>query len=80
MIIQLNPTIPVICPKGKGQALFLIDYSSEHNLMWVIAIDDTCEIWTYQNPEVTVQKNVTMGRTNKNNIINVPISAFPKDY
>jgi len=64
-ILQLNPTLPVSCPKGNGQALFLIDYGSEHNLMWVIAIDDTCEIWTYQNPEVRVQKNITMGRINK---------------
>lgn len=62
MILQLNPTIPLKTPKGKGQALALIDYGSEHNLLWVTAIDDTGEIWTFPNPEVRAQKNITMGR------------------
>jgi hypothetical protein len=62
MIIQLNPTIPIVTPKGKGQALVLIDYGSEHNLMWVTAIDKTGEIWTFSNPEVRAQINITMGR------------------
>ncbi len=65
MILQLNPPIPMSCPKGKGQAIALIDYSSEHNLIWVIAIDDTAEIWSYQNHEVRMQNNITMGRIHK---------------
>lgn len=63
MIIQLNPTIPMICPMGEGYAIAVIDYSQEHNLMWVIAINDTGEIWTYSNPDVRMIKNITMGRT-----------------
>ena len=62
MILQLNPTIPLKTPKGKGQALALIDYGSEHNLLWVTAIDDTGEIWTFPNSEIRAQKNITMGR------------------
>lgn len=62
MIIQLNPTIPLWTPKGTGQALALIDYGSEHHLMWVTAIDDTGEIWTFPNPQIRAQKNITMGR------------------
>ena len=31
-MIQLNPTIPVITPKGNGWAFFLIDRSQEHDL------------------------------------------------
>lgn len=62
MIIQLNPSIPLERPKGKGQALFLIDPGIEHHLMWVIAIDETGEIWTFSNPEVRAQKNITVGR------------------
>ena len=61
-LIQLNPTIPVITPKGKGLSWFLIDYSEEHNLMWVVAMDDTGEIWTFQNPDIRAQNNITMGR------------------
>jgi hypothetical protein len=61
MIIQLNPTIPLSTPKGNGYAIALIDYSEAHNLMWVTVINETGEIWTFQNPEVRAQKNITMG-------------------
>jgi len=62
-ILQLNPTIPVSCAKGDGYAIALIDYSEEHHLYWVIALNATGEIWTLANPEVRMQKNITMGRT-----------------
>lgn len=62
MIVQLNPVIPLETPKGKGYAWFLLDYGEEHHLMWVVAIDETGEIWTFSNPEVRAQKNITMGR------------------
>lgn len=62
MIIQLNPMIPVVCPKGQGYAFVMIDYSQEHDLHFVIAINDTGEIWTYPNKEVRMQKNISLGR------------------
>jgi hypothetical protein len=58
---QLNPTIPMVSPKGKGYAIGVIDYSTEHHICWVVA-QDSGEIWTWQNPEVRLQSNVTMGR------------------
>jgi hypothetical protein len=62
MIIQLNPTIPMTCPAGAGHAIALLDYSQEHHLIWVIAIDETGEIWSYPNPKVRMQHNITMNR------------------
>jgi hypothetical protein len=63
MIIQLNPTIPVYIPDlGTGQAIGWIDYSTEHHLMWIVALDSTGEIWTLDNTKVRAQKNITMGR------------------
>lgn len=62
MILQLSPTIPVTTPKGPGLAWFLIDYSEEHHLMWVVALDENGEIWTFNNKDVRAQKNITMGR------------------
>lgn len=62
MMTQLNPPIPMSTPKGEGLAWFMIDYGAEHNLMWVVAINETREIWTFQNPEVRATKNITMGR------------------
>ena len=62
MILQLNPPIPMTTPKGKGFAHLVIDYSQDHNIQWVVFIDDTGECWTFQNPEVRLQENITMQR------------------
>lgn len=60
-ITQLNPMIPMKCPKGDGFAIAMIDYSQEHDIIYVIALDNG-EIWSYPNREVRMLKNVTMGR------------------
>lgn len=65
MILQLNPTIPMCCPKGCGHAIAVLDYSQEHDLIWVIALDETGEIWSYANRHVRMQQNITMGRIYK---------------
>jgi hypothetical protein len=62
-ILQLNPAIPVVTPKGDGYAHALIDYGAEFNLLWVVFLDDSGECWTYDNSQIRAQKNVTMGRT-----------------
>jgi hypothetical protein len=61
-MIQLNPPIPLETPKGKGYAHFILDYGIEYNLMWVCFLDDTGECWTFENPEIKIQKNITIGR------------------
>lgn len=63
-MIQLNPQIPLITPKGLGWAFFLIDRSQEHNLEWVVFLDDTGECWTFTNSQVKIQRNTTMERLN----------------
>ena len=62
MFTQLNPSIPMTTPKGKGQAFAVIDYSQEHDLIWVVAIDDTREIWCVPNSDVRMQSNWTFNR------------------
>lgn len=61
-MIQLNPTIPVITPKGKAIAHFLIDNGIESDLQWVCFQDSNGECWTWKNPDVRAQKNITHGR------------------
>lgn len=64
MFTQLNPAIPVhVIGKGSGQAIAVIDYSQDHNLIWVTALDDGGEIWCAPNPLVRLAKNWTLGRT-----------------
>lgn len=66
MILQLNPTIPIIrlSDKMKGYAFLVIDYSQEHDLYFTCAMDDG-EIWTLNNKDIRIQENITLGR-NKN--------------
>lgn len=61
-MIQLNPPIPLDTSKGKGFAHVLIDYGQEHNLIWVVFIDDTHECWCIPNPEIRIQKNWSYNR------------------
>ena len=59
---QLNPSIPLDTPKGKGFAVAVIDYGLEHSLLWVVAIDATREVWCVPNSEVRMQTNWSAGR------------------
>jgi hypothetical protein len=59
---QLNPQIPLSTEKGNGQAIAVIDYSEEHDLIWVVIIDETGEIWAVNNKHVRGITNWTMGR------------------
>ena len=62
MLTQLNPTIPLETSRGQGYALAVIDYGMEHNLLWVVALDESGEIWCVPNAEVRAQRNWTAGR------------------
>lgn len=61
-ILQLNPPLPIITPKGKALAHFLIDEGIEHHLKWVCFCDVTGECWTFSNPDIRAQSNITYGR------------------
>jgi hypothetical protein len=62
MLTRLDPPIPLDTPKGPGLAYFLIDYSLDFNLMWVVFQDLTGEFWTWDNTQIRAQKNITIGR------------------
>lgn len=61
MILQLNPILPLDTPRGPAWAHFMIDYGSEHHLLWVCFLKESGECWTFTNPEIKLEKNVTMG-------------------
>ena len=62
MIIQLNPPLPVVTPRGKALAHVLIDYGPEADLIWVCFQDDGGECWSWGNKDIRAQNNPTMGR------------------
>lgn len=59
-MIQLNPSLPLVTPKGKGNAFFIIDYGEEHSLLWVVFLEDSGECWTFRNEQIRLQNNFTM--------------------
>jgi len=64
MMLQLNPSIPVyVVDKGcNGEAVGWIDYSKEDDLIWVVALDSTGEVWLIPNSKIRFIKNYSIGR------------------
>jgi len=65
MILQLNPTMPIIRVSDgmKGYAFLVIDHSQELDLLYVCAMDNG-EISTLNNKAIRVQNNISLGRVN----------------
>lgn len=72
MIQQLNPQIPVIvlrekgdrkdAPQGSGQCIAWMDYGPEHDLMWLVLMDNGGEPWLVPNWRIRGMKNYTLNR------------------
>lgn len=63
MVTQLNPMLPIINKESGelGYAFLVIDYSQEHYIMFVCAMDNG-DIRTYDNRKISMQNNETLGR------------------
>lgn len=66
MILQLNPSLPLQTPKGFGWAHFLIDYSQEHDLLYVVFLNENGECWTFPNSQIRMVDNISLGRYGTN--------------
>lgn len=59
---QLNPTIPVDTPKGRGYAIWREDLSQEHDTLWTVIIDETGQFWDMPQSQIRARANYSMGR------------------
>jgi len=64
-MLQLDPPLPVVTPRGKALAHVLIDYGAEHDLVWVCFCGDG-QIWSYRNQDIRADENITFGRRESN--------------
>lgn len=80
MILQLNPPIPVETIHGPGIAHFLINEGPESHLKWVCFLDDSGECWTFSNPDIRAQKNITAGREYISPFYDPADVDLPKEY
>lgn len=61
-MVRLEPPIGLATPRGKADAYFVIDYSSDGHLIWVCFIRETGESRSYTGPEVRLLDNETCRR------------------
>ena len=61
-LTQLNPPFPLETPKGRGWAHAVIDYSQEHDLLWVVFLNSSGECWSFPNSDVRMVNNLSLGR------------------
>jgi len=62
MIVQLDPPLPLDTSKGRGWAHALIDYSQEHDLLWVVFLNQGGECWTIPNSDIRIDINLSLKR------------------
>jgi hypothetical protein len=62
-VTQLSPSIPVyVTSKGHafGYAIGWIDYGEQHSLIWIVAMNDSKEVWCLRNEDIRLTENITM--------------------
>lgn len=62
MYVELKP-FPLVTPKGPGMCIAVMDGGIQHHLTWVVIDDATGQIWSWENPQVRGDKNLTWGRS-----------------
>lgn len=66
MIHQLNPTIMVDTPLGKGQTIFIIDYGMHQNTCWVVALITNGIVKHFDCNDIVLAANFTYGMNTHN--------------
>ncbi len=59
MILQLNPSILVETPLGRGQAIFMIDYGMHQNSCWVVALEKNGIVKHFDCNDIILTTNFT---------------------
>lgn len=62
---RLEPPLPLDTPKGPAWAHFAIHSGAEHHIYWVVFLDADGACWTFENPDIRMQHNNTLGRHRK---------------
>lgn len=65
MMLTLEPPWEVDTPRGKADALVLIDYSREDYGYFLVALRGSGELWYYRNDKVFLWWNQTTGAGKK---------------
>lgn len=61
-ILEVQQSLQVETPKGRGRVWLVTDYGSEIEKLFTVILDSSGEIWEFTNKDVKATSNVTMGR------------------
>ena len=78
MIIQLNPTILVETPLGKGHTIFIIDYGMHQNSCWVVALQNNGIVKHFDCNDIILSTNYTYGMNLRKNSNHPEEDQLPK--
>ena len=67
-IQRIDPPIPLMTPKGRAVAHWMIWSGPENDILWVCFQDETGECWTFENTEIRARLNRTLGRMKISNL------------
>ena len=67
MILQLNPTILVETPLGRGHTILIIDYGMHQNSCWVVALEKDGVVKHFESNDIIVCTNYTYHINNDKN-------------
>jgi hypothetical protein len=62
MIHELQQVLWLDTPKGIALVKFMIDRGPDSDTEWLCVINETGEIWTFDNSDVRACKNLTLQR------------------
>jgi len=61
-VVRIDPPMPLMTPKGRAIAHWMIWSGPENDILWVVFQDDTGECWTWENAEIRSRRNRTLRR------------------
>jgi hypothetical protein len=62
LIHELQQVLFADTPKGLALIKFMIIEGIDSDILWVTAIQETGECWTFSNEDIRFAKNLTIGR------------------
>lgn len=60
-MIELRQPLPLETPRGRAWAHLILDYGTEHPLLFVCFLRDSGECWIFRQEDIRMEKNITMG-------------------
>lgn len=64
MILELKQILPLITPRGRAYAYFLLDYGPDSPLFFITFLRDSGQCWIYPQSQIVLEPNETLGILN----------------